>query len=420
MRNRRILAWLSVVGGMILIGMIVLLFMGNYNYAQQNPGGNDFLVHWVGTRDFLTKGISPYSDETALHIQTLAYGRAALPGEHELRVAYPFYSVGLFMPFALVEDYSLARAAWMTVLELALFLMALAVIRLARWKINPLMLVFFILFSIFWYHGVRPLINGNAVVLIALGVVGVLLALRNGLDELAGILMAFVTVKPQVVVLIVAFILIWGVVQRRWRMIVWFLGTMALLVAMGILFLPDWILQNLREVMRYASYNPPGTPGQAFIAWLPATGERLGGILSAILGLVLLVEWWLARKADFRHFVWTACLTLVISQWIGIQTDPGNYIVCYPALGLIFATWERRWRFKGSLLVFFSMLLLGVGLWMLFLGTLEPGYQPQQSPVMIFPLPAFLLIGLYWVRWWAMRPSAVMFDELLGGEGLKR
>ncbi|HZU87166.1 MAG TPA: glycosyltransferase family 87 protein [Anaerolineaceae bacterium] len=413
MRNRRALAWLSIIGGVILIGLIVLLVIGNYNYAQQNPGGNDFLVHWVGTRDFLTKGSSPYSDETALHIQTLAYGRAALPGEHELRVAYPFYSAGLFMPFALIEDYNMARAAWMTVLELALFFMTLATMRLMRWKISPLILVFFILFSIFWYHAVRPVINGNAVILIALGVVGVFLALRNDLDELAGILLAVVTIKPQVVILIVLFVLIWAFSRRRWRLITWFFGMMVLLIAVGMLFLPDWIFQNLREVMRYASYNPPGTPGQAFAVWLPATGERLGYGLSAILAVVLLLEWWLARKADFRHFLWTACLTLVVSQWIGIQTDPGNYIVCFPALALIFATWERRWHFRGSLMVFFSMLLLGVGLWMLFLGTLETGYQPQQSPVMIFPLPAFLLVGLYWVRWWALRPPTMLFEQLM-------
>ncbi len=412
LRNRRALAWLSILGGAVLFVVIVLLVIGNYNYAGQNPGGNDFLVHWVGARDFLTTGVSPYSDETALHIQTLAYGRAAQEGEHELRVAYPFYSVALFAPFALVADFNLSRALWMTVLELALFGLAVAGIRLTRWKISPLMLIFFILFSIFWYHAVRPLINGNAVVLIALGIAGVLLAIRNEMDELAGFLLALVTIKPQVVILIVVFVLLYAFFNRRWRLLVWFFGSMVLLIALGMLFLPDWIAQNLREVLRYASYNPPGTPGQAFAVWLPATGERLGYILSAILGVILLVEWWLARRADFRHFLWTACLTLVISQWIGIQTDPGNYIVCFPALVLIFATWERRWRFKGSLLNFFSMLLLGVGLWVLFMATLEPGYQPQQSPVMIFPLVSFLILGLYWVRWWALRPPTVLFDML--------
>ncbi len=40
-----------------------------------------------------------------------------------------------------------------------------------------------------------------------------------------------------------------------------------------------------------------------------------------------------------------------------------------------------------------------------FLTTLEYTTQPMQSPVMFFPLPIFLFIGLYWVRKWATQPS---------------
>ena len=84
------------------LGLLALITYGNYRYSAQNPGGTDFLVHWVGTRSLFGEGLSPYSDQVALRIQTLVYGRAALPGEHELRVAYPLYSIVLFSPFALI------------------------------------------------------------------------------------------------------------------------------------------------------------------------------------------------------------------------------------------------------------------------------------------------------------------------------
>ncbi len=74
-------------------GLFGLLVWGNYRYTTQNPGGNDFLVHWMGTKSFFEDGLSPYSDEVALRIQTMVYGRAARAGEHELRVAYPLYSI---------------------------------------------------------------------------------------------------------------------------------------------------------------------------------------------------------------------------------------------------------------------------------------------------------------------------------------
>ena len=103
--------------------------------------------------------------------------------------------------------------------------------------------------------------------------------------------------------------------------------------------------------------------------------------------------------------LWTASLTLVITHWIGIQTDPTNFIVLFLPLVLVFALWAEGWGRSGRLAVFVSALILFVGLWTLFLGTIEYGAQPQQHPIMFFPLPLFLLIGLYWVRGRAIHPS---------------
>ena len=83
----------------LIIIIIGLFFFANLEYTRSNPGGNDFLVHWVGTKTFVQEEISPYSDDVALEIQNLVYGRPARNGEHELRVAYPFYSIFLFLPF---------------------------------------------------------------------------------------------------------------------------------------------------------------------------------------------------------------------------------------------------------------------------------------------------------------------------------
>ena len=133
----------------ILIAVVlVLLTLANYAFVQENPGGNDFLVHWVGTRALFVDGLSPYSDTAAERIQTHAYGRPAEPGEHELRVAYPLYSVLVFLPYALFSDYEIARALWMTTLEAALVGLAFVSLRLVRWKMGLWLLPLFLIFSI--------------------------------------------------------------------------------------------------------------------------------------------------------------------------------------------------------------------------------------------------------------------------------
>ena len=204
------------VGAILLcIILLVLLTIANYQFAKNNPGGTDFLVHWVGTRAYFSEGSSPYSDQVALEIQDMVYGRAALPGEHELRVAYPFYSVILFFPFAIIQDFNVARAVWMTILEIGLIALSLVSIQLTTWRPKFWVLVLLILFSLFWYHALRSLINGNVVILIALGIAGAFYAIKNKFDEFAGVLLALTTIKPQVVVLVVIYVLIWAGFHRR-------------------------------------------------------------------------------------------------------------------------------------------------------------------------------------------------------------
>ena len=59
-------------------------------------------------------------------------------------------------------------------------------------------------------------------------------------------------------------------------------------------------------------------------------------------------------------------------------------------------------------------LALFAGIWAIFLNTVHYTDQPIQSPIMFFPLPAFLLLMLYWVRWWAVAPPTVWYDLLDG------
>jgi len=402
--------------GIVIIAAVGFITWANYQFVQENPGGNDFLVHWVGTRSLLVDGLSPYSDTVAERIQTLAYGRPARPGEHELRVAYPLYSALVFLPYALISDYDLARALWMTTLELALIGLAFLSLNLTRWKMSIWLLPFFLIFSIFWYHSLRPLINGNAVILVALFLAGAFASLRAGRDELAGVLLAISTIKPHLVILPIIFVLIWTIASGRWRTLGWMLISLVLLSFGAALFVPDWPLQNLSEILAYASYNPPGTPGAVFEMWLPATGRQLGWGLSVLLALILLFEWVQVRHREFRWFLWTGCLTLIVSQWIGIQTDPGNFILLFLPLALVFAIWAERWGRAGNGLISFVMVLLFVGPWALFLQTIFYADQPMQHPVMFFPLPLFLLITLYWVRWWVIRPRRLLVEELCAYE----
>lgn len=400
---------LIVVAFLLII--VAVLVWGNYRFASANPGGNDFLVHWVGSKNFVYEGVSPYSEETALEIQTMVYGRAAREGEHELRVAYPLYSFFLFLPFGLIKNYFIARAVWMTLLEIALIAAVLVGIRVVQWRPGPLIVVAMITFNLFWYHGLRSLINGNAVVLLLLCFILSIYAIQTKQDELAGILLGLTTIKPQVGFAFILFILVWSLANRRFKVVFWFIGSLVLLILMGLFLIHDWPLQFLQEVLRYPGYNPPGTPAQALQALLPGAGRQLGLAVSIVSGIILLLEAFLARKATGIAFVWICALMLVLGQWLNIQSDPGNFIVMLPAVLVVFRLVDDRWRNRGNWINLLLLGLLFIIPWLIFMRTVTTSYQPIQSPVMFFPVPILLLLGLYWVRWWAKNPIKHLISE---------
>jgi len=373
----------------IILGFIVIVGLTwvNYLYSKNNSGGNDFLVHYEGTRALLFDGNSPYGEQVALRIQVAAYGHPAQGDEQQLRFSYPLYSVILFAPFSLMNNYVLARAVWMTTLELSLITMTVISFRLVEWAPKLWLQALILLFSLIWYHAIRGLVNGNEVILVALLISVIFLLIKGNRDQAAGLLLAITTIKPLLVILLIPLILIW------------------------ILLIPNWILQNLWEILKYPNYNPAGTLATAITELIPSFGISLKWGIFIVLGILLFYEWWSGRKEHFSRFLWVAFLTLVISQWIGIQTYSDNFIILFPSVILILSVYDKRWEKRGPLITGTALGLLFFGLWVLFIFTIRQTYQPDQNPVMFIPLPALTFLGLYWIKWWVTAPVRTIWNE---------
>ena len=121
----------------LVLGTIIGLTLVNFQFSSQNPGGNDFLARWNGAHEWLINGNNPYSNQVSEVAQRMIYGRLAdaSKGEDIAHFVYPIYSMIFFAPFALM-DYTLARAVWMTVLELALIALTVVSIRIDRMEIE--------------------------------------------------------------------------------------------------------------------------------------------------------------------------------------------------------------------------------------------------------------------------------------------
>jgi len=399
-----------------VIPLALVLFAGltwlNYQYAGDQQGANDFLPGWEGTRLYFTEGLSPYSQETTAEIQKMAYGRPAAAGENPLNFTYPFYAILVFGPFAVLSDFALARALWMSILEVSILLIVITGVNLSRVRLHWLMYIILAIFSVLWFPGIKSILDGNSSIVFALLVVVAFWAIYHEQDALAATLLALASFRPQMILVLILFVLIWSLSRKRMTLFWGYLGVMALLIAATSLLIPNWIFQYFRLIIEQLGQIEIGTPRALFLYYLPGIGNQLAWLLTMVSAVFLLWEWRLAAGMNYRWFLWAAYFSLVWTNMIGLPTSVENQIALLPALILVLAVWDERWGTLGRWLNGFSILLLSVGLWWLVIFYAGKNIPADLGPFTFFMVPVFMVAGLYWVRWWAIRSPRLPLQEI--------
>jgi hypothetical protein len=398
----------SIIGSLI-IGLAGLTW-ANHRFVENDPGLNDFTPRWAATRWFMTKGQSPYSQQTVEDVQKLIFGNLSNSDNFEFYYIYPFFSTLLYSPFALIEDPTMARALWMTCLEIAMLGISGLGIFVLRWNPPKWIFAVVLLFPLIWYYSVRSVLNGNIVVLCTLFISIAFLSIRANHDSIAGFLLALALLLYQVYGLLFIFILIWAASNKRWSLFWSQWISLAFLLVAPTIFIPNWILPFLGEVINHASFG--FTPQNVLTNWLPGVGKQLSWILSGFTIGLLVWEWKSAFGKDFRSFLWTACFTMVITDLIGLPVSIENFVILLPVLILVLAIWDERWGSLGRWLIGVSLFFLVFGIWAATIHVARLSINPDQDVILVFLPPLFSTIGLYWVRRWAIRPQLLFSDNL--------
>jgi len=385
---------------------LALNSFGFYTFlTSRYPGTNDFYARWRPTRAWLFEGRSPYADSVTLDTQIGMYGRPAKPEEDKGLFSYPMFSMIFFAPFALFESYAWASAAWLSVLFASLIGLAALGLTWSGWRPPLWLFALTMLFSILWYHTVRTLLLGQFAAIESLIIVSALLALRAEKDELAGILLALSTTKVQMAFLVIPGLLLWAVWLKRWKLIIWFAGAIAAMLALSFVLLPTWLFEWRAQLGKYVGNTFIGSPVSVItIAVLPGGGALPEYIVSGCIVLYMLWEWWRARGPTGRHFDWAVAFTLVVTNLVALRTATTNYVMMIPALFLLFRFAQERWGRAGLAAVALTQAILLFGIWALFLTTVKGNVE--QSPTYL-PLPIFLFVGLILIRNAWTKPETV-------------
>lgn len=385
----------------IIVTYLLLVFGAYQTFTSQVPGGNDFYPRWRGTRALLLEGQEPYSAEVTLQIQNDMYGRPAREGEDQVAFAYPLYVSFLVLPFALLP-YPLAQASWLSTLILTALAALMVILRTLDWQPSPLGLIGLALWSVLFYPTARSILLGQFSIIVLALLALALWAIHRGNLFLAGCLLAFSTVKPQMVFLIVPFLLFSAWRRGQRRTLAGFLSTMAVLLILTSAFVPTWIPSFLSGLASYQSYTSIYREGRSPLGVLISylLPSSLAWPATVLLSFSILAYVSYAWIKSFRQQgdAWPALfVTIIATLLLPAQTGTTNQVL----LVLPILYWLAESRLARSARAALLSLLLAAP-WALFLLTFAQ--RNGEHAIVSVPLP-LIAIGLLLSRERVGRPG---------------
>ena len=330
------------------------------------PRGNlsDLYPRWLGARELLLRGRDPYSREITREIQRGYYGREIDPArpndpKDENGFAYPVYVVFLLAPTVRM-DFAAVRllfAGLLTILTVASVLLWERALGGGLSQAQQLAAVLLVLGSYAFFEAVflqQPILLAAALL------AGAFLARERGWLVLSGVLMAVVTIKPQVALLPVVLMLMWvsGGWRPRQRWFWGFASTMLLLLGASEYVLPGWLFRFYSAVRNYQSYMA----GTSFLDWLVT--PRWSGFFWVLIVLQVLWFVWKIRALapdapDSRRAL---CLVLVAVVCTSPNLALYNQVLLLPG-ALFWFNYRKGWRRNGMLIRSFSKIFVVLLAW---------------------------------------------------------
>ncbi len=342
--------------------------------------------------------------ETAQNAQRVIYGRLAEAGEAPHYLDIPFYLLFLYFPFALIDNFDLARALWTSFAEIALAAIIFLSLHFAEWKPSRVLTSLFYLSLLFSFYALYPLIAGSGVVFTILVLLFSLLALREGWDEILGILLVFGTFRLQNGGVLFILILFWVITTKRWRVLSVSLMTVALFSTVSLMLLPDWFMPFIRSIPGNLRAEQGYLFSDLLASWQLERVDLVAQILRWLVVIILFIEWRAARGKDFHRLIWVASLSLALFPFLNLRVNLFVHVALFLPLALVFRIAENRWEAPARWVIAIILLLLLTS-WGIFM-VAENAFQ-----ILAYLLPGFLTIALYWLRWWYIRPPRTWADE---------
>jgi hypothetical protein len=225
--------------------------------------GNDFYQIWLTSREWSRHGRNPYGTEITRDIQIGLYARpldSSIPTDprDQRRFPYPAFADLVFWPAAELP-FPVARLLLLCCLIPLTVGTVLLWLRVFDWPLSWHWKAVIVLLTLCSYPVLEALYAVQVALIVSFLLAASMLALQRQRFLFAGFLSALGTIKPQVILLVILYVLVWSLHDRRHRgrYFAGFFLTLGLLVAAALAVQPDWIQSWIRTLQAYHEYTPP-------------------------------------------------------------------------------------------------------------------------------------------------------------------
>lgn len=328
--------------------------------------GGDFFPLWLTTRELRRTGANPYAETTTQAIQTGLYGRMLVPGRpgdpppHYRAFSYPLSADLLVWPLSLLP-FQRVQVLLSLILPILAAAGPLFWMRTLGIDASTDLAFAFLLLYLTSYSVLEGLFALQPTIVVAALLAAVAWALSRNRNWCAGGLLALAAIKPQLTVLVTAWLLAWALAGWRQRqgVVFGFTPVLVLLVGASQFVLPGWIPLWLRALLDYRQYTVP-----------PLLQLVLGPRIALAVGLsvVLLAAAWgwrtrMTSAAD-RDFGLLFSLVLGLTA-VAVPMGDAVYehILLVPGLLMVYLRRHQLFRSRDGGRRWLTGLFLAVLLW---------------------------------------------------------
>jgi hypothetical protein len=343
-----LLALLSAGSMWLYVRRVLVPYQRADAAAHDHPRGSlsDLYPRWLGARELLLHGRDPYSPAITREIQIGYYGRvidSSRPGDpqDQQAFAYPVYVAFLLAPIVYIP-FQIIHAPFYGVLAILTAVSVILWLRTLDWR-PPRSTIFSLVLLVL---GSMPVVQAielqQLTLLVAFLVAGCVLLLVNGNFAGAGVLLAIATIKPQLVLPLLGWLMLWVVSDwsRRKRFLLGFVVAMGTLGAGAQWILPGWIPEFFQAVAAYRQYTYAASLFDALAT------AKWGPVLSAAISLMAAGVCWFLRQESEKspRFVFASVLVLAVTLLVVPTVSTYNQVLLLPGIILLVYQGPRLWR----------------------------------------------------------------------------